>query len=831
MTVEKHTVEFDTKGDAKVVAAMQRAKKAADNLLSRQHLDAWKEQERRIAETTEGLKSYHAELARTRDKLAKMSQSGSSGFGQLASTAKLAGVGVAAFAGAAVVAHKAATALAEESLKTQNVFNNLPFSLNAARQATHGLIDDMTLATAANQMMSLGVVKNQDEFAKMAAAAQALGQKLGIGTERAIDSLNAAIGRGSSLMLDNLGIILNQTQAQEQYAAKIGKTKDELTEAEKAEAFKKVALEKVFEATESVKIVTDGAAAATARFNAELANLKAKALGAEEPTTSLHDALGALSNEQRDTIDTGDKHGRTLQALRVELMEAGASSDVLSMSASELKAALNIVRNEEYELAMAILQTKEPSAEQIAQLRRIALDAQNAARQMHLLGKANELTFGQMQANAKARGAREEKLVERQDLKTTLATTEEMRVAAQARGKSQREISDLVQAELRLKSQIATIESGLVEDEKDKIKLANEAADLERQAQLEEIRVQNTRKSNTKALRDARKSAHDEFIAQVMRERAEFERWNQMLTRSQQQAQLDAMGARQSQTIGDAASLFGQGRRDESRARADMAANDARRSLEMQAQNNPEMLQQLEDQKFAIMMTARQRELEDLKRNGAAEADVLRKKDEIRELMHQHEISRMQREAAERQANLQKMVQGTQIASQVQQQAFGLGGELISANIKDAKKQADAQNKMLGAQAFGIGTLEAIKAAAAFASLNPIQGGMHTAASAFAFARGALLMSGAIGQQASVPSGGGGGGRGGGGGSFDDRDRADLDGPLSRADAHSGPKASKGTTQGVTINFNSMLPADKKKAGLMIQQAIKESQNSVGSAT
>ena len=47
--------------------------------------------------------------------------------------------------------------LAQESLEATNVFKNLPFSLNAARKATRGLADDMTLARNAIMANQAGV--------------------------------------------------------------------------------------------------------------------------------------------------------------------------------------------------------------------------------------------------------------------------------------------------------------------------------------------------------------------------------------------------------------------------------------------------------------------------------------------------------------------------------------------------------------------------------------------------------------------------------------------------------------------------------------------------
>ena len=85
--------------------------------------------------------------------------------------------------------------------------------------------------------MMLGVVKSDDEMAKLFDTAQRLGQALGVDTKDAINSIVTGMGRQSKLMLDNLGIVIKSEDAYERYAQKIGVSKNELDDAQKKEAF------------------------------------------------------------------------------------------------------------------------------------------------------------------------------------------------------------------------------------------------------------------------------------------------------------------------------------------------------------------------------------------------------------------------------------------------------------------------------------------------------------------------------------------------------------------------------------------------------------------
>lgn len=186
-------------------------------------------------------------------------------------------MGAAGLAGAAVGAYHALNQLAEQSMKLDTAQRNLKFSISQARASTMGMVSDAELMTRANQAAALGVANTSEQFADLSEMAVKLGQNLGMSTEQAYESLIGSLGRGSSAMLDNLGVSLKAEEAQRIYAMRIGKTVSELSESERKIAFQTIAYERLSEATNQVEMDTDNAAAGWQRLKTSIDNLIADA--------------------------------------------------------------------------------------------------------------------------------------------------------------------------------------------------------------------------------------------------------------------------------------------------------------------------------------------------------------------------------------------------------------------------------------------------------------------------------------------------------------------------------------------------------------------------
>jgi hypothetical protein len=114
--------------------------------------------------------------------------------------------------------------------------------LQATKSATKGLIADLDIMAAANKAILLGLPVTADEMAVLGSTAITLGKAMKVGPTQAMEDLITALGRGSPLILDNLGLTVKVGEANEKYAKQIGKASSELTEAEKKLAFYSAAM-------------------------------------------------------------------------------------------------------------------------------------------------------------------------------------------------------------------------------------------------------------------------------------------------------------------------------------------------------------------------------------------------------------------------------------------------------------------------------------------------------------------------------------------------------------------------------------------------------------
>jgi chromosome segregation ATPase len=159
---------------------------------------------------------------------------------------------VAAAAGAAILAGLgAATKEAIDIESTTIAFENLTSSvgqssgeiLDALQKASAGTVAANDLMLSSNRAMVLGVADNTEEFTTLMEIARDRARAMGMTTTQAFNDIVTGIGRGSPLILDNLGLVIDQVAANEEYARSLGKTADALTEEERKQALLTAVLE------------------------------------------------------------------------------------------------------------------------------------------------------------------------------------------------------------------------------------------------------------------------------------------------------------------------------------------------------------------------------------------------------------------------------------------------------------------------------------------------------------------------------------------------------------------------------------------------------------
>lgn len=144
--------------------------------------------------------------------------------------------------------------------------------LAALKRASAGTISEYNLMLASNKALMLGVADSADEMQALMLVAGQRGRAMGLTMEQSFDNLVTGLGRGSVAILDNLGFSMGaMREAQEKAAAAVGKTVDELSDAERKAALLNVVMQ------EAAGIDLDNVAEMTSDFEraqAAIADLK-----------------------------------------------------------------------------------------------------------------------------------------------------------------------------------------------------------------------------------------------------------------------------------------------------------------------------------------------------------------------------------------------------------------------------------------------------------------------------------------------------------------------------------------------------------------------------
>jgi len=243
----------------------------------------------------------------------------------------LAAVGIGAVGGALGMVVQAVDQISAESLKAQRVSAGLQFSIEGAAKAFGGYVDNVSLAQSANKAYAMGVVQTSAQFEKLAKGVNAIALRFGEDATTLLDNAVTAIGRQSRLILDNLGIILDNAKAEQIYAESLGKTTAQLTAYEKEIAFSQAAMILISEAGDEAGIAIDGMAAKAQKAKVALENYKQGVFGFTDQVGKTREALRALTDEELEqlgygyaaAIDGSTKAGRAFDTM---LDDAGAVS-------------------------------------------------------------------------------------------------------------------------------------------------------------------------------------------------------------------------------------------------------------------------------------------------------------------------------------------------------------------------------------------------------------------------------------------------------------------------------------------------------------------------
>ena len=296
--------------------------------------------------------------------------------------------------------YDAAARVEQLGVATENLAKQMGSSRNAMvsamQAASKGTVDEMAALEAANKAMMFGIVQTEGEMAELTSIAITLGSAMGMTAKRSVDDLTTALGRNSYQILDNLGISLKQADAERRYAASIGKTVDQLTEEEKAQAFRAAAMiegrkrmEELGGITETNALKAERLDAAWADFHITFGRLLQVIGGGIDPITRFVNKLSEGAEAWGYVIEVAAPAiAQYLGLAKAEDMATQASQARASALYTQLIPA-------EYSLAQAMLNTEQ------AIIRRTGAMTQEMERY---------IPFAQERADAIIEGLNEEKL-------------------------------------------------------------------------------------------------------------------------------------------------------------------------------------------------------------------------------------------------------------------------------------------------------------------------------------------------------------------------------------------------------------------------------------
>jgi len=126
---------------------------------------------------------------------------------------------------------------------SQSIGESSDAMLKSLKDASKGAVSEYDLMLASNKAMKLWVAQNTEDMTKLMKIARLYGQQMWQDVTKSFDDIVTWLWRWSAMILDNLWIVVNQTEAQEKYAQSLWKTADQLTDAEKKQALVNATLE------------------------------------------------------------------------------------------------------------------------------------------------------------------------------------------------------------------------------------------------------------------------------------------------------------------------------------------------------------------------------------------------------------------------------------------------------------------------------------------------------------------------------------------------------------------------------------------------------------
>lgn len=239
------------------------------------------------------------------------------------------GLGQAAFSAIASAARAAGDGLAylvERGVKVNDVtdsFNALTAAaglsgealLKAGQEGAAGMVSNFDLMAATNKALLLDLPLTAEGMRTLAEGAATLGDAIGQGPTEALNTMLEALGRGQDRILKQMGIDIDAAAAQEKYAASLGTTADQLSEAGKKAALYEAAIEAIKAKTNDLGGVQLSLADQLDQVKTRWQNLLDSMAMMIQQSPAVSAAVGGLSQMLLDLIGYLDKNKAAFQDL------------------------------------------------------------------------------------------------------------------------------------------------------------------------------------------------------------------------------------------------------------------------------------------------------------------------------------------------------------------------------------------------------------------------------------------------------------------------------------------------------------------------------------
>lgn len=149
-------------------------------------------------------------------------------------------------------------------------------TLQTLREGALGMVSDADLVETYNKAYQLVGQTFADQLPSAMGYLSKISAATGQDMAYLLNSLTTGVGRLSPMILDNLAIQVNLTEANEAYAKTLGKSVDEMTKSEQQAALMAQVMEKLAENTAKMPDISENAATKMAQMRAQMENFRAQ---------------------------------------------------------------------------------------------------------------------------------------------------------------------------------------------------------------------------------------------------------------------------------------------------------------------------------------------------------------------------------------------------------------------------------------------------------------------------------------------------------------------------------------------------------------------------